>query len=128
MLAGLVVAYLPSGSTRTEVLASARDVAAGLRRARSAAIAGNAPVAFVLDVESRSYRIGTEAPVRLTGDLALTINTAQSELTGGTAGGIRFFPDGSATGGRIDLRGAGERAAGAAITVDWVTGRVDVSE
>jgi len=128
LLAGLVVAYLPSGSTRTEVVASAREVAAGLRRARGAAIAGNAPVAFVLDVKNRSYRVGTEAPVRLAGDITLTLDTARSELAGEAAGGIRFFPDGSATGGRISLRGGGERAVVALVTVDWVTGRVDVAE
>lgn len=128
LLAGIVVAYLPSGSTRTEVLVSAREVASGLRRARGAAIAGNAPVAFMLDVKNHSYRVGVEAPVRLAGDIALTIDTARSELAGGDTGGIRFFPDGSATGGRIGLRGAGERAAIATVTVDWVTGRVAVSE
>jgi general secretion pathway protein H len=131
LLAGLVVAYIPSGSTRTEVVATAREVASGLRRARGAAIAGNAPVAFVLDVKKRSYRVGTEAPVRLARDIALTIDTARSEVSevgDGAAGGIRFFPDGSASGGRISLRGAGERAAVAVVTVDWVTGRVDVAE
>jgi len=131
LLAGLVVAYIPSGSTRTEVVATARAVASGLRRARGAAIAGNALVAFVLDVKKRSYRVGTEAPVRLSRDIALTIDTARSEVSeagDGAAGGIRFFPDGSASGGRISLRGAGERAAVAVVTVDWVTGRVDVAE
>jgi general secretion pathway protein H len=128
LLAGIVVAYIPSGSTRTEVVVAARDVASGLRRARGAAIAGNAPVAFMLDVKTRSYRIGTEASVRLAEDIALTIDTARSEVADDAAGGIRFFPDGSATGGRISLRGAGERAAVAVVTVDWITGRVDVAE
>jgi general secretion pathway protein H len=105
-----------------------RALASGLRRARGAAIAGNAPVAFVLDLKSRSYRVGTNAPVRLSDDVTLTIDTARSELVGEAAGGIRFYPDGSATGGRISLRGAGERAVVAVVTVDWVTGRVDVSE
>lgn len=131
LLAGLVVAYLPTGSTRTEVVATARDVASGLRRARGAAIAGNMPVAFVLDVKNRSYRVGKAAPVRLAKDIALTIDTARSEVSeagDGAAGGIRFFPDGSATGGRISLRGAGERPAVAVVTVDWITGRVDVAD
>lgn len=128
LLAGLVVAYLPSGSTRAEVAAAAREVASGLRRARGAAIAGNVPVVFVLDVKNRSYRVGTGRPVQLAQTLALTIDAARSERTGDAAGGVRFFPDGSATGGRISLRGAGERANAAVVTVDWVTGRVDVSD
>lgn len=128
LLAGLVVAYLPAGATRTEVVASAREVASGLRRARGAAIAGNTPVAFVLDVKNRSYRVGTEALVRLPAEIALTLDTARSERANRFAGGVRFYPDGSASGGRISLRGAGERAAVAVVTVDWMTGRVDVSE
>ncbi len=128
LLAGIVVAYLPSGSTRTEVVADARAVASGLRRARGAAIAGNAPVVFVLDVKNRTYRVGTEAPVRLRREVTLTLDTARAEVEDGSAGGIRFFPDGSSTGGRISLQGAGDRPVAAVVTVDWVTGRVDVSE
>lgn len=128
LLAGIVVAYLPVGSTRTEVVADARAVASGLRRARGAAIAANTPVAFVLDVKNRTYRVGTEAPIRLRRDIALTLNTARTEVEDGAAGGIRFFPDGSSTGGRISLRSAGEHPTVAVVTVDWVTGRVDVSD
>lgn len=38
---------------------------------------------------------------------------------------IRFFPDGSATGGRLSVA-SGQRSRG--ITIDWLTGRVHVDE
>ena len=40
-------------------------------------------------------------------------------------GAIRFFPDGSSTGGRVTLM-VGERSY--AVDVDWLTGRVRVLE
>ena len=40
------------------------------------------------------------------------------------AGGIRFFPDGTSTGGGIEIVRKNRRFL---ITVDWLTGRVAIS-
>jgi general secretion pathway protein H len=47
----------------------------------------------------------------------------ESELVGEGKGRIRFFPDGSSTGGRIDLELLGDRAA---VNVRWSNGLVTV--
>lgn len=129
-IAALLLALVPpllSGSMDSaQFRSSARDVAAGLRVARSTAIVENRSVALVMDVEQRSFRLEGEPKVRqLPQDVSITLNTAESELHNDHVGGIRFFPDGSATGGSVVLE-AGGRAL--AVKVDWLTGRVLIED
>ena len=51
--------------------------------------------------------------------------TARSEQLSEKGGAIRFFPDGSSTGGRITLSIDSMRYL---VNVDWLTGRVKVME
>jgi general secretion pathway protein H len=53
----------------------------------------------------------------------ISLYTAQEEQLNGTTGAIRFFPDGSSTGGGVGLSSATERYD---ILVDWLTGGVSI--
>lgn len=126
-IVGLVLAAVPMLAGRRagpEVRAAAIEIASAMREARGDAITRFQPIAFQLDVEGRAYRVGSDGPVRpLSGELELALYTARSELASETAGGIRFFPDGSATGGRVTLTQDGQRYV---VAVDWLTGAVAV--
>lgn len=115
-----------SGAPQVELKSTARVFASQLRRARSQAIARNAEVTFELDVEGRRYRlVGDGATGTVPEGLTLSLVTAESERIGSSRGSIRFYPDGSSTGGRITL-GRGERSY--LVDVDWLTGRVTLGE
>jgi general secretion pathway protein H len=123
---GMVLAAVPlmAGGPRpgAEARAAAVELASALRQTRSGAIAGFHDEVFYLDTERRVYRVGAggdEIPLPET--LTLSLYTARSELEGENAGRIRFFPDGSATGGRVTLASGGH---GYEVTVDWLTGVV----
>lgn len=124
---GLVLAAVPMISGRRsgpEVRAAAIEIASSMREARSEAITRFRPVAFQLDVDARTYRVGDGGSAQpLPRTLELALYTARSELASETAGGIRFFPDGSATGGRITVSEDGQRYV---VSVDWLTGAVAV--
>ena len=124
---GLVLAAVPMIAGRRsgpEVRAAAIEIASSMREARSEAITRFRPVAFQLDVDARTYRVGDGGSVQpLPRTLELALYTARSELASKTAGGIRFFPDGSATGGRITVSEDGQRYV---VSVDWLTGAVAV--
>lgn len=105
--------------------AAVREVASGLRQVRSIALSQGREAAFFLDVARHAYRIDQDRPQRLPETIELTFETAQTELTGFGQGRIRFFPDGSATGGRIVLR-FGRMAR--RVDVNWLTGRVTVTD
>ncbi|HHH38637.1 MAG TPA: type II secretion system protein GspH [Sedimenticola sp.] len=104
--------------------AAVREVADGLRQARGIAISQGREAVFFVDVTDRRYRIDRQRKTRsLPQFLELTLETAESEITG-SGGNIRFFPDGSATGGRITLAWEERRRW---VDVNWLTGRIDIA-
>lgn len=128
VLAALLVATVPPrflGVVSTaEVRSAARELAANLRHARSRSIVTRQEMAMVLDVEQREYYIqNTQREYQLPEQLELTLVTAQSEMLGNKRGAIRFFPDGSSTGGRITIANEKHEYI---VDVDWLTGRVSV--
>ena len=121
----LIAGYKPPWSRGLGLQATAGELAAGLRLARSEAILSNRPVLFDLDLIGHRYRIGTGTPRGLPADLSLELLTISGEALNGREGDIRFNPDGSSTGGRISLAD-GRRRIG--VGVDWLTGRVSVAD
>lgn len=108
----------------TELKGAARQITAGLRRARSQAITQKVQTTLTLDVEQRQFTLsGDKRNYALPEKLDISLLTAQSELQQAKIGSIRFYPDGSSTGGRITL------ASGTleyAVSVDWLTGQVTI--
>lgn len=121
----LIAGYKPPWSRGLGLRATAAELAAGLRLARSEAIVNNRPVAFDLDLVGHRYRVGTGTPRGLPADLSLKLLTISGEAMNGREGDIRFNADGSSTGGRISLAD-GQRRIG--VGVDWLTGRVSVAD
>jgi general secretion pathway protein H len=121
----LVAGYKPPWSSGLGVRATAAELAAGLRLARSEAIARNRSVALDIDVTGHRYRVGNGTERRLPANLSFELLTIVGESRGAGIGDIRFNPDGSSTGGRIVLAGAQQRVA---VGVDWLTGRVTVAD
>lgn len=102
--------------------AAASDVAMGLRRTQSQAIVANADRHFVVDVDRRRATIGEDAkPLKLPPDVHLSLFIGHTEVAGAASGGIRFFSDGSSTGGRVTLS---QNGIAYDVRVDWLTGRV----
>jgi len=122
----LVVRFTGAGVSGAELKSAARAVAAGLRDARGTAIASQASAAMLVDLDKRTLEVtGAAKPRQLSERLELKLYTAQSEVIDERRGAIRFYPDGSSTGGRVTVA-AGERKL--LVDVDWLTGRVSIKE
>jgi general secretion pathway protein H len=122
VVAALVVPMFGGGVSTGELKSAAREVAAGLRFARSEALATRQETRVMLDLEHRSFRIERDQRTHtLPPQIELKLFTAQRDLVSETVGAIRFFPDGGSNGGRVTLA-AGERKYD--VDVDWLTGRV----
>ena len=121
-----LVARLASGGiSGVELKSAARAVAAGLRDARGTAIATQESAALTLDLEKRSFEVAGKRARALPERLELKLYTAQSEIVNERRGAIRFYPDGSSTGGRVTVA-SGKREF--LVDVDWLTGRVTIKE
>ena len=107
MLLMIAVPPVMSVLPHVELKSGAQEVAAALREARSRAILYNTEVVFSIDIQSHYFQIsGDKQPHALPRNVALSLYTAQQELVGDNLGSIRFFPDGSSTGGRVGLSSA----------------------
>lgn len=98
----------------------ARDMHTELRKARSQAVHLQRSRLFVLDLEDYSFRGGDGRLRDIPQNFELHARTASREMHGERAG-IRFYPDGSSSGGRV---GISEGGAYVWLEVDWLTGRV----
>lgn len=128
ILAMVTAVTLPSiggrlGAARERT--AARDLATVLRQTRGAAIAGNRDLALTIDTNALTYATDGRPAHHLPEGLNVSLFAAETERLGRTAGRIRFFPDGSSTGGEVTLTSVKQAYL---VRVDWLTGRVDVVE
>lgn len=124
MAYSLVGPLVSSGVSSTELKASARQLAAGLRKARSDAVAHKRETALTVDVQARRFQLSGDArQYQLPKDIEVKIFTAQSELVNANTGAIRFFPDGGSTGGRITVLSKQRQYA---VEINWLTGQVAI--
>ncbi|MDD1613868.1 MAG: GspH/FimT family pseudopilin [Methylococcaceae bacterium] len=117
---------LSSGNDSTQLKVAARDIVSALRYARGQALLSHQQTTVTLDLTENSYTVsGRDKVYIIPKAIDVTVVTAQSELTGKGLGNIRFFADGSSTGGRITL----ERGRAAwQIDINWLTGQIELDD
>jgi general secretion pathway protein H len=114
------------GASIADLKAAARTLASGLRQAQSTAMATRRDALLTIDLEAREFQVtGIDATRSLPKDLEVSLYTAQQEVTSDKKGAIRFYPDGSSTGGRITLAVKERKYL---VDVDWLTGRVSIGD
>ncbi len=114
------------GTSVGDLKAAARTLASGLRQAQTTAMVTRRDQVLTVDLDAREFLMpGDKEPRKLPEGLDLKLFTAQSEVSSPNRGAIRFYPDGSSTGGRITVA-SGERRF--LVDVDWLTGRVSIND
>ena len=124
IVAAFTIPMMGSGVSNTALKGAARELAAGLRFARSEAVAKRHETFVAIDLAGRRFKVADD-PVEhtLPKGAELKLFTAQADIVNDTTGAIRFFPDGGSNGGRITVA-SGPRKFD--IDVDWLTGRVAI--
>ncbi len=122
VVAGVSFAKSLSGA---KIQAASRDLVAALRYTRGQAIVKGEQKVLELDLEKNSYQAPGRGTTELPKDMELRLTTAQEELTSENVGRIRFFPDGSSTGGNIAVV-LGEREW--KINIGWLTGEITLDK
>ena len=127
---GLLLVVIPPRLSNViesgQVRVAKRELVAGLRFARSQAVSSQQDVTLDINVQENTMTIGDKhRPLDLPDSVKLTLVTAQQEQLSEYEGAIRFYPDGSSTGGQVRFR-QGEQVS--SIDVNWLTGRVTATE
>ena len=126
LLATLATPMIQRAVPGVEIKTAAEGLRTELRLARSAAIRDNRETWLLIDVETGAYqRDGTARTHAVAPAIRLTLLTARREQIDETQGRIRFFPDGTSTGGAVRLR---RDARAYEVAVDWFDGRVSIDE
>lgn len=121
---GLAGPMLTEGTPGLEARSATRQLAAGLRKARSIAASEHREALLVLDVKERTFSVTSDPKIyQLPKNLEYSLFTAESEIVRGEKAAIRFYPDGSSTGGRVTVTVGSDRNM---VDVDWLTGRVAI--
>jgi general secretion pathway protein H len=106
--------------------AAASDIATTLRETRREAHANHRSQRFVFDTDEGSYGIDGRPQRRSLPDgVSAELTTAESLLSDDEGGAIAFYPDGSASGGRVRLA-LDDRSL--QVDIEWLTGRIRVQE
>jgi general secretion pathway protein H len=126
IVAAFAMPAVGNGPSTSAMRGGARELAAGLRFARSEAVARRHDTFVAIDLEGRRFKVADDPREhQLPREAELKLFTAQSDIVNESTGAIRFFPDGGSNGGRITLA-SGERKFD--IDIDWLTGRVTIQE
>jgi general secretion pathway protein H len=123
ILALVMAVAIPSMMRPSDTLVLARtvrQVQAALRVTRSAAIASGSEQVFLIDVKQRTYTSPAIKLQRFPDALEAKLTLAEPEREASHKGGIRFFPDGSSTGGELHFS-LGANTAN--LCIHWLTGR-----
>ncbi|MGV6808346.1 MAG: GspH/FimT family pseudopilin [bacterium] len=121
MLTGVVATSLSKGPVLRK---NARDVVSSLRHARSLAIMQQQDAVWRMNIEQKKFWIQSIKQQRsrqLDESIETKVLTAESEVSSQSEAGIRFFPDGSSTGGKVELSYKEQHYQ---INVEWISGRV----
>lgn len=110
---------LPGLELRTE----ARSLASVLQEARARAIGRNEEVTIVIERQGGIVKADGRQVVQLNRRIAIAPHAGEALSAGDSE--IRFFPDGTSTGGHLTLV-LGERQRH--VFVDWLTGAVSIPE
>jgi general secretion pathway protein H len=125
LLLGLVGTSIYRSMDSVKVRRVSKDVTAALRYTRGQAIITRSEQYLEVNMESRTYQAPGKEPIELPEGVDVTLKTALADIIDNTTGRIRFFPDGSSTGGRMTLI-AGTREW--RVNVGWLTGEITVED
>jgi general secretion pathway protein H len=115
---------LSSGNNATAHQRAARDIVSALRYARGSALMSHKETAVTFDLNDNSYTVNNRDKIYVIPEtIKVTVTTTQSQLLGQQRGSIRFFADGSSTGGRVSLK-RGENVW--QININWLTGQIEL--
>ncbi len=122
----VISSNINSGNYGTKLQLVSRDIASALRYAQSQALLNQQSVAVDINLKDNSYSLSNQQKqYSFNQAISVSLVIAEEEYSAEQIASIRFFPDGSSTGGRIKLEWGNQFRQ---IDVNWITGQVTINE
>ena len=117
---------LSSGNESTKLKIAARDLVSALRFARGEALISHQEMSVIIDLEANTYSVSRRDKLyQIPKSIGVTVVAAKSQTKGTRLAGMRFFADGSSTGGRVILK---QGNLSWQIDINWLTGQIDLND
>lgn len=124
VLAAVLLPRMMSGQDHYLLSRNVRNVASAMRSTRAMAIADQTEKVIVFNLDDKTYQVDGERHKDIDEDIAVQVFTATTEVSDdGRLAGVRFYPDGASTGGRVTLSLDDDVRA---LDVVWMTGQINI--
>jgi len=117
----LTATVISAGLPGQQLRGATREIAAQMRYTRAQAIVTGKPQLFFVNADSREWTGPNHRHGKVPSGIVIVATSARIEQPAPGVAGFRFFPDGSATGGRVVLK---RDTAAWQLDIDWLTGQV----
>ncbi|MGR8932963.1 MAG: GspH/FimT family pseudopilin [Gammaproteobacteria bacterium] len=125
LLLGTVGPRIAAGIGGIKFRAAAQEIASALRHTRAKAVSEQREATLAVFLDDHEYEVDGGDRYLIPEDVDITVYTASTQVFDGSRGDFVFFPDGSASGGRITLEYRGQTRF---IYINWLTGLIEVLE
>lgn len=125
VLAGLASSSMFKSLEKAKIRAVSKNLVSALRYTRSKAIIKHEEKTISFNVKNKTYQAPNKKLVEIPKEVEIYVYTADSEIADDSVGKIRFFSDGSSTGGWVKIV---QKDKIWKINVNWLTGEVRLVE
>ena len=117
---------ISSGNHSSQLKALSRDLASALRYARGQALISHNEVSVAINLAENTYKVSNrDKAYPFSDEIEVTLVIAQNEFKNDEIGQLRFYPDGSSSGGRITMEWGNLANV---IDINWLSGKVEISD
>ena len=110
---------------KAKIRAASKDLVSAMRYTRGQAVVKHEQKTIVFNVKEKTYKAPRKKTVKIPEAMEMYVYTAESDIANDSVGSIRFFSDGSSTGGWVKLV-YGDKIW--KINVNWLTGEISKIE
>jgi general secretion pathway protein H len=119
VLVGIALPYYGGVPDRVRLQATAQSIVSAMKSTRAGAIAQNAEMTLVFDMSARTFSSLVVPTAQLPKDMQVDLRIAALPGEDAAHGSARFFPDGSSTGGDLELT---LHNLSSRICINWLSG------
>ena len=110
---------------KAKIRAASKDLVSAMRYTRGQAVVKHEQKSITFNVKEKTYKAPRKKTVKIPQEMEMYVYTAESDIANDSTGSIRFFSDGSSTGGWVKLT-YGDKIW--QINVNWLTGEISMIE
>ena len=125
VLGGMVASSMTDSLRKAKIRAVSKNLVSAMRYTRGQAVVKHEQKTITFNVEDKTYQAPRKKVVHIPDEIDINVYTADSEVADETIGSIRFFSDGSSTGGWVKLTHKNKIWK---INVNWLTGEIAMIE